>query len=215
MKKGSILKITTLGILMAIGFYGLHEVDRLEPVPSRQLLKDFPQILDDWRLSGTHRMDDQTMDILKVDDYIMRDYMDGAAHAINLYVGYFQSQRQGKAIHSPRQCLPGSGWSPLRSEPVEIQLPGGHDRATVQAMLMAKGSDRRWYLFWYQGRGLIHKDELVNKVYLIRDALIRKRTDGALVRISCSADPDPEESRRILIRFAEILLSRLQNYIPA
>ncbi len=213
--KVSLLKIAILGLLMVGGFFGLREADRSEPVPPRQLLKDFPQIMDDWRLSGTHQMDEQSMDILKVDDYIMRDYVDGAARAVNLYVGYFQSQRQGKAIHSPRQCLPGSGWTPLRAEPLEIRLPGGHGRATVQSMLMAKGSERRWYLFWYQGRGLIHRDEVLNKIYLIRDALTRKRTDGALVRISCSADPDPEETRKMLARFAEILLPRLQGFIPA
>lgn len=209
------VKFLIFAAVLALGFYVNHEISGSEITVSRHRLEDFPRTLGEWKMAGAHAMDDRTMGILKVDDYIMRDYTDGAGHRLSLYIGYFQSQRQGKAIHSPRQCLPGAGWSALSSGVFDIELPAESvSPIRVRKMLMAKGSERRCYLYWYQGRGRVHADEFMNKIYLIWDGLSRKRTDGALIRLSGNAAPDEESSLERKRKFIQILYPHLSKYIP-
>ena len=43
------------------------------------------------------------------------------APVAGLYIGYYQSQRQGSSMHSPMNCLPGSGWQPIRGGRLSIE----------------------------------------------------------------------------------------------
>ena len=44
-------------------------------------------------------------------DYIFRTHDVAGKTRFTVYVGYYDEQRQGKSIHSPRNCLPGAGGS--------------------------------------------------------------------------------------------------------
>jgi len=79
----------------------------------RKSLSEFPKELGDWTAVSEQKMDSGSMNILQVDDYFMRNYRNSKGEIIGLYIGYYKSQREGKGIHSPRQCLPGSGWVPV------------------------------------------------------------------------------------------------------
>jgi hypothetical protein len=67
-------------------------------------------------------MDDKILAILGVDDYMSRVYVRDDRAAAGLYVGYYKSQRQGDAIHSPQNCLPGAGWEPTQSSFLTIPV---------------------------------------------------------------------------------------------
>lgn len=181
----------------------------------RRSLSGFPVRLGDWTMVGEQQMDDKAMKILQVDDYLFRLYRNSKGEVLGLYIGYFKSQREGKGIHSPRQCLPGAGWAPLdtcvyRMAPSDY--PSVH--FPVNKFVMSKGLDRQLYLFWYQGRGRIYASEYWNKIYLILDGLTRKRTDGALVRVNGKVSGDAEEAFNSQSEFISAIYPLLKDYIP-
>ena len=71
------------------------------------------------------------------------------------------SQRQGDTIHSPQNCLPGAGWQPVRSDRMDIAVPGGP--VTVNRFVIQKGMDRQAVLYWYQGRGRVVAGEFAQQ----------------------------------------------------
>jgi len=178
-------------------------------------LKEFPAKVGEWQMIGEQVIDDKAMAVLLVDDYLMRSYRNARGDVVHLYVGYFKSQREGKQVHSPRQCLPGAGWSML--ERSELSLPskmGNPAGQRINSFLMGKGSDRDLYLWWYQGRGRLYANEYLNKLYLIWDGLRRNRTDGALVRINSSVKSSVDDTLRIEMRFVGAMSQHLSAYLP-
>lgn len=169
------LKIIIVVLILLIGSFANYYISTPDISISRKNLRDFPKELGEWTAINEQRIDDRTMKILQVDDYIMRNYRNSEGEIIGLYIGYFKSQREGKGIHSPRQCLPGSGWTPVNVEIYRMLLPG-HNPATVAVnkFIMGKGLERQLYLFWYNGRGRIYASEYWNKLYLIWDAFKRR-----------------------------------------
>lgn len=98
-----------------------------------------------------------------------------------VYVGYYDEQRQGKSIHSPRNCLPGAGWETVGFRP--LVLASGDSTVTVNRYHLVKESDQSIVYYWYQGRGRVAHDEYKVKYELLRDAALLGRTEEALVRV--------------------------------
>ncbi len=181
----------------------------------RKSLAEFPTQLGDWTVVSEQKIDDQSMEVLQVDDYFMRNYRNSEGKVIGLYVGYFKSQREGKGIHSPRQCLPGAGWVPVDTTVYRMSAPDVNPGAVpVNKFIMGKGLERQLFLFWYHGRGRIYASEYWNKLYLIWDGLTRQRTDGALVRVNNFITGDTEEALQTQSDFIQLFLPLLKEYIP-
>jgi EpsI family protein len=205
-----------LTILILLAAAGLnHYFSKPDISLPRKSLAEFPRTLGDWTAVSDERMDDGSMRILQVDDYILRNYRNSKGEIIGLYVGYYKSQREGKGIHSPRQCLPGAGWVPVNTEVYRMAVPG-HNPGTVPVnkFVMGKGLDRQLYLFWYHGRGRIYENEYWNKIYLIWDALTKKRTDGALVRVNNPIIGSTEDALKTQSDFIRLFSPLLKEYIP-
>ena len=182
----------------------------------RTPLRDFPASIGEWVQVGEQSMDKQAVNILKVDDYIMRTYRNAHNQTLGIYIGYFTSQREGKGSHSPRQCLPGAGWSAL--ETTVFALPPGYGDsgggATANRYLMSKGDQKELYIFWYQGRGRAYASEYRNKLYLVWDGLRQRRTDGALIRINVDGGPDEAAAFETANGFVSQIAPVLGAYIP-
>ena len=208
------LYILTIAILLAAAALN-HYFSKPDILLPRKNLAEFPKALGDWSTVNEQKIEGRSMEILQVDDYIVRSYRNSKGEVIGLYIGYFKAQREGKGIHSPRQCLPGSGWVPVDTMVYQMTVPN-HPPETVPVnkFLMGKGLDRQLYLFWYQGRGRIYASEYWNKIYLIWDGLRRKRTDGALVRINTSVIGNPEEALKTQSDFIHLFFPLLKEYIP-
>lgn len=113
--------------------------------------------------------------------YILRQYSPEGYAPFSVYVGYYDEQHQGKSIHSPKNCLPGGGWEPVESGATTVQTPSGP--VTVNRYRIANNGAEALVYYWYQGRGRVAHDELRVKFELLRDAVLRGRTEEALVRI--------------------------------
>jgi EpsI family protein len=153
----------------------------------RHPLDAFPRAIEGWTAAGDVPLDQETRDILRADDYLDRNFRGPDGRVVNLYVAYYASQRQGEAIHSPQNCLPGSGWQPVESG-VEA-LPVASRAIPVNRYVIERSGLRQLAYYWYQGRGRVVANEFANKFWLIADAARFGRSDGALVRVMTTMTP--------------------------
>lgn len=200
--------------VLAAGILSLLTLSHGEAVPLRQKLEGFPLQVGRWRGVG-EALPPPILDVLKVTDYVMRVYATPQGPPIWLYVGYYESQRQGQTIHSPQQCLPGSGWNILSREYLSLQIPGRADPVGINRVLIGKGEERQIVLYWYQERGRIIANEYAAKWYLVTDAIRRNRTDGALVRLSALVGKSEEETLQQLLKFSGLMFPHLTELLPS
>lgn len=203
--------LITVGVLVA-GVILLQGLSHGEPVLANRPLRELPLSLNGWQ--GEERpFQDRIVQALAVDDYVNRLYKDEAGRPVALYVGFYGSQRTGDTIHSPKNCLPGAGWQPVRAGRLRVTLDGGAP-VEINEYLIEKGLERQLVLYWYQGRGRVVASEYAGKVWLVMDAITRNRTDGALVRLVAPVQEDEEEARSRLVRFARDFYPKLGEFIP-
>jgi EpsI family protein len=148
---------------------------------------------------------------------LLADYQDDAGPPVNLYVAYYDSQRKGEAVHSPRSCLPGGGWQ-LRdfNQRTLSNVKIGGRPLRVNRTLIELGDQRQLVYYWFQQRGRIVTNEFAVKWYLFWDALTRHRTDGALVRliVTLPAAGNEADADRRLADLASQVAPILTHYVP-
>ena len=185
----------------------------LESPPPRTPFQDFPPVVAGWRAAGNVPIDAEARDVLRADDYLDRNYRAPSGRLINLYVAYYASQRQGEAIHSPQNCLPGSGWQPVESGIATLQIDGR--RLPVNRYVIERRGARQLAYYWYQGRGRAVADEFANKFWLIVDAARLHRSDGALVRVMTTlAAPNSGAAEQAGAEFSRGALPLLERFVP-
>lgn len=87
---------------------------------------------------------------------------------------------------------------------------------SVQQMLLEKDGGRLLSNFWFQQRGRVITSEYMNKWRLFQDAVTRRRTDGAVVRLELLMLPGQsvEEGQRLIDGFSASLSSVIHKYVP-
>lgn len=205
-----------LGIVVTILLGGtvlLHAMSHGEPIVARESLSALPYQVADW--SGKeYPLEEQIVEAVSVTDYTNRMYVGKNELPVQLYIGYYASQRTGDTIHSPKNCLPGSGWDPVHAGYANIPIAGG-EPITVNEYIIANGLDKQLVFYWYQGRGRVIASEYWGKFWMIDDAIMRNRTDGALVRlITPIAGDSVADAHARLEKFAQALFPSLRKFIP-
>jgi EpsI family protein len=137
--------------------------------------------------------------------YISRTYR-RAGETLSLFVAYYANQRAGESMHSPKHCLPGSGWE--FASYGSTTIPAGDREVVVNQHLIQKDGVRMTTIYWYQSKRRVVADEYRAKLYLLRDAVIEWKTGGAIVRIVCSDGPERVQAGR---DFAADILPQLQK----
>lgn len=209
-------------ILMLLGALYLARNDRFEQIPLRESMATLPLRIGVWRGENLPNFDPKVEAVLGVDEYVNRYYQNDALPPVSLYVGYYQSQRQGDTIHSPLNCLPGAGWEPIHRDRIRLSMPGDAGEPPIKMveinrLTIQKGLERQVVLYWYQSHNRIVASEYWGKIYTVLDAIRYNRTDAALVRIiSPVSSPDTEQvSERAATEFAQALLPVLAGYLPS
>jgi EpsI family protein len=144
---------------------------------------------------------------------LLRIYERDSVDYYSVYVGYYDQQRQGRTIHSPKNCLPGGGWEPVESRQEVIATAVGPVRAN--RWTIAKGNQRAVVYYWYQGRGRTESNEYQVKLDLIRDSAIKRRSEEALVRIVVPWTNDLGRADTLARRVAAELEPHLKRILPS
>lgn len=172
--------VVLLALLAAAGV--AQSLTRAVPVTMAGSLADVPMKVDSWTGYRAAVYEPNVVNALGVDQYIHRTYADDDGQVANLYVGYHRSQAQGASIHSPLNCMPGSGWESVRVE--RIPFAGG----TARRVLIRKGTTRLMVVYWYQSAMRLEGDEYLGRFYTLLDTIRYGRNDAALVRVTVAVD---------------------------
>jgi EpsI family protein len=177
---------------------------------TRKELKEFPSQIGAWRQTGVdQQFDTPTLEVLRASDYLMRDYRAASGPVANFYVGYYATQREGASYHSPLNCLPGGGWT--MSNPGSIWIsPKGRPSFEANKYLIENGGQKNLLVYWYQGRGRAVASEYWGKIYTVLDSVRRRRSDGAMVRVTIPVG----ESETAALQAAADLAARASVALP-
>jgi len=205
-------------LLLCIGA-GASEVfkGREDIIPARKAFLTFPTTLGSWQGRNDY-LTQFYLNELKLTDYVIVNFVQPETrNSVNFYSAYYQSQRKGAVVHSPRSCIPGDGWqisSFEQREFADLQLDG--QALQLNRAIIQKGESRQLVYFWFQQRGRMITNEYMVKWYLFYDAITMNRTDGALIRLVTPVDKaeDIVVADKRLHLFLKDLLPELPSYLP-
>ncbi len=200
-------------ILTALSIGSLNEA---KDVPIKKPLSEFPVRVGEW--SGTTgRFDPEIYEKLGVDDSILCDFRNPNGGLVNLYVGFYGSQREGDLIHSPKNCMPGAGWKITRAEIEDVLVPGPRTQKIKAVKLrLEKEGSVTIMLYWFQSRGRFIASEYGQKLYLVLDSMLKHRTDGSFVRLVAPvADGDERKALENAKNFAAMIIPILNEHLPS
>jgi EpsI family protein len=190
-------------------------------VPPSQPLADLSKSIGPWQ-SKDLAIAPSVLDVLGKGVFLNRVYTPSSAVArsnsaqpVGLFIGYFPTQRSGQSIHSPQNCLPGSGWSFVSSGVTPIS-EGPGKRYMVGEYLISNGVEREEVFYWYRTHGHNIANDYAAKARMITDSILYNRTDAALVRVMtpvASGESQADAHARAL-KFTELMVPMLSAYIP-
>ena len=185
-------------------------------VPLREPLANFPDQMAEWRLVQEDKIDDETLAILKADDYIERFYRNSAGQPASLFIAYYRTQHAGETMHSPQHCLPGSGWLPVQHSQISLGTDAAGRPKWVNRYVVEKEGERALVLYWYQENGRIIASEYWGKVFMIWDTIRTGRRDGAIVRVTLPvpANGDSNQASAVAQGLATLCLPHLARFLP-
>ena len=204
-------------LLLGGGVSETWSKNRMDILPQRNAFLNFPDQLGQWR-GHKDILAKLYLDELRLTDYVLIDFVNQQSHRIvNFYSAYYQTQRKGVGVHSPRSCIPGAGWQITLFE--QKELPGlmvNGEALQVDRAIIEKSGSKQLVYFWFQQRGRTLTNEFVEKWFIFYDSIRLNRTDGALVRLVTDLDPneDIELADKRLQALAKELLPELPKYLP-
>lgn len=204
--------------LLATGALFTVGIDGQKVLPLRApLATALPMTLDDGLVGKDAIVSKEEQAVAGMDQYVMRYFAPAtaaasSAYSYSVYVGYYETQRQGNTIHSPKNCLPGAGWEALQSTTTPIVTENGTVRVN-QYLLKRKGQEAV-VLYWYQGRGRIASNEYSVKWQLLRDAALHGRSDEALVRVIVPVTGSESDAAAQAIKVATRIVPAVYRALP-
>jgi EpsI family protein len=221
MKDARYWSVFALLLLAAVTLYRRGDKDH---VPPSTPLSQFPETIGPW--SGADiPIPQETLDVLGTGFFLNRNYVvpvggapDNRGHKpgpVGLFIGYFPTQRTGQSIHSPQNCLPGSGWTFESSGLTDVTDSAGKT-TEVGDYVIVNGPTHAEVLYWYQSHGRAVANDYKAKAYMLVDSIRYSRSDAALIRIVTPVDPGESRDSAHLraVHFAQGLIPLLPAYVP-
>jgi EpsI family protein len=221
----ALLEGAVILVVFAVGVWLLSF--RPAAVPLRSDLRTFPQTVEEWTVDATHEplpvrfpaIDDELVHAYpspsgerhfgQMDDELVRVYRNNSNQALSLYIGYYQSQREGKELIS-------EAGHALNSVATTIELPFESGFIDVGEIRQDSSRGSRGLLYWYDVDGHAFQSIYLAKKYLALNALTHRRTNGAVIMVGWeSHDKDGDVPRLAAIAFARTVLSLMPRFIPS
>jgi EpsI family protein len=161
-------------------------------IPINHSFSDFPKQVQSWRMTNRSEFSAAVLSVLKPTDYLSCQYKDGAGETVDLYIGYHGGGKGGGEIHSPKHCLPGSGWHEVSSRSGGLEVPG--DIINLVRAVYQKGDNSEVFLYWYQVRDHSISNEYSLKLAEIMNSVMYRRRDASFIRVSVPVESDVNQA---------------------
>lgn len=169
----------------------------------------------DHYTGAEHFFDSVSYEVLKADTSTLRYYTDADGGGYWLFIAYFASQKYGSQIHSPKHCLPGSGWRIESNQPYALPLPGGMSRE-VNRLIISDANARQLMLYWFETRGGAIRSEFGLKFDLVKNSLTFQPTDAAIIRLTVPMDASDniDSATKRAVGFFEAFYQGIEQALP-
>jgi EpsI family protein len=184
--------------------------------PFHEAVDAFPAQLGTWIGGPQLEMTIREIEMLRVETYIKRRYVQPNGKMVELYIGYHPEG----GYHSPLNCMPGHGWNIADKKfvSVSVQSPDAERTVKINRITFTSGLEKQVGLYWYKTCGRIVASEYWSLIYGIYDKMRLRRTDAALIRVMSPAESleasAEEEAGRRAVEFARLVLPLLSRYVP-
>jgi EpsI family protein len=168
-------------------------------------LGSIPVTMAGWTFTRDYEMDDRSTERLNASQYVLKEYAKGG-NRLELFIAYYTRQSSTGYMHSPKICLPSSGWDIEQPGTANVLTPLGE--RTINRYVISNGGEKSLIFYWYQSTDRIVADEYVTKLYMIHDGLMYGRGAGSIVRIQLPLDPDVEKEG---LKFATAVMGDLRR----
>lgn len=205
-------------LLLAVTPYFATLSERIEIAPARERFNKFPLAHNGW-IGHESSLEQNIIETLKFSDYMIANYAaDQYAAPVNFYTAWYESQKKGASIHSPRSCIPGGGWRITDLDQHELaDVSRGNGKALrVNRAIIQKGDYTNVVYYWFEGRNRNITNEYMAKWYIFWDSLIRARSDGALMRVvtAVPSGTSIDEADQRLQQFLADFYPLIPTYVP-
>lgn len=161
-------------------------------VPTNRPFAEFPKQVKSWQMSNRTEFNANILGVLKPTDYLYNQYKDNSGKTVSLYIGYHGGGKGGGEIHSPKHCLPGSGWYEASSRRGVLAIPAGS--INLVRAVYQKGDSKELFLYWFQVRDRSVSNEYSLKLAQIVNSVLHRRRDASFIRVSVPVDSDIDQA---------------------
>jgi EpsI family protein len=181
-------------------------------VPTNKPLSKFPAVNKAWRMTSQSEFSENVLSVLKPTDYLSRQYKGADGAKVALYIGYHGGGKDSGGIHSPKHCLPGSGWYEVSSKRDYLEVNG--ERINLVHAVYQKGESKEMFLYWFQVKGKTLSEEYSLKLAEITTSFLYRRRDTAFIRVSVPFEADEQSATDIGERFVRDFFSVIREFLP-
>jgi len=168
----------------------------------------FPLEVGQW-VGRAEKIDRWTLELLNPKAIFSATYVNPNGVRIHLFFDFFSSEASFGGPHSPRNCLPGSGWVIFDDYEHPIQL----DERTIPAHRFELRYEQTGQVmdFWYVTNFGETANDYVFRLYETISSLTLRPKDVAFIRIITDDNP---RSLEALAEFEKLFVGRIYSYLP-
>jgi len=181
-------------------------------IPVNRPFAEFPRQVQSWQMSSRTEFNTNVLGVLKPTDYLSSQYKDSSGKTVNLYIGYHSGGKNSGPIHSPKHCLPGSGWYEASTRRGTLAISGG--TINLVRAIYQKGDSKELFLYWYQVRDRSLSDDYSLKLAEIVNSALYRRRDASFIRVSVPVDTDIEQATVRGEQFIRDFEPLLREFLP-
>lgn len=204
-------KAWAITFIVLLGVGGYIYLYKEKPVALKVPLEWFSPRIHGWWVEKNLDSIDVPFAVVGADEEIHRIYVNPSGRKLHLYIGYFESQHQGKElIHYTLDSL--------YSNTKEIKIDLNDSKyVTINNAIVRSGKHRYMTLYWHELNGRTVANRYHAKVITAIDGIIKGKTNGALVVVYSVLDPqdDREKLLNVHIEFIKAINRSIKEYLPS
>lgn len=198
-------------LLAGMGMYMSFHRDLI--IPLAKPFGEFPPAHKGWRMAGQSSLSDDVIKVLMPTDYLSRRYVASDGAAVDMYLSFFDGGPDSGGIHSPKHCMPGSGWYEMSSERRAMEVDG--DTVNLVWAVYAMGETREVICYWFSMRGQTISDEYSLKLAEITGSLFHRRRDQSFIRISMKTRESVQQAEKRIEEFLQDFYPLIKEFLPS
>jgi EpsI family protein len=207
-----ILRVAVVLVLLAGAALFMNFHKDLE-VPLARPFAEFPIAHNGWHMAAQSNFSEDILNLLRPTEYLSRRYVRSDGASVDMYLSYFDGSPEGGRIHSPKNCLPGGGWTELSSERIEMNIAG--EAVNLVRAVYGSGESKEVLYYWFAMRGQTISDEFSLKLAEIKGSIIHRRRDQSFIRISVQARDDVGITQKRIEDFLMDFYPVIREYLPS